>query len=53
MRAVATVDVFEAEPLAGIYSHEGETVDILRRVKATPIDGRGTTASLVSRGMRR
>ena len=42
-----------ARPLADIYSYEGETVDILERVKATPIHGRGSIASLITRGMRR
>ena len=35
--------------MTGIYSHEGETVDILGRVKAAPIDGRGSSASLIPR----
>ena len=40
-------------PLASIYSHEGEMLDILERVKATPINSRGSVASLITRGMRR
>ena len=40
-------------PLAGIYSHEGKMVDILEHVKATPIDGSGSSASLIMRGMQR
>ena len=39
-----------ARPLASIYSHEGEMVDILEHVKATPINGRGSAASLITRG---
>ena len=39
-------------PLAGIYSHEGEMVNILECVKATPINGRGNVVSLIMRGMR-
>ena len=38
------------KPLIGIYSHEDETVDILGCVKATPIDGRGSTTLLIPRG---
>ena len=39
-------------PLVGIYSHEGEMVDILERVKANPINGRGSVALLITRGTR-
>ena len=34
MKAVASVDVFQAEPLAGIYSHGDGMVDILGRAKS-------------------
>ena len=40
-------------PLASIYSHEGEMLDILERVNATLINGRGSAASLIMRGTRR
>jgi len=40
-------------PLSGFYGHEGEMVDILERMKATPINRRGSTASLITKGMRR
>ena len=53
MRTVVGVDVFEAEALTDIYSPKGEIVDILERVKATPINGRGSAASLITRGTRR
>ena len=42
-----------ARPLASIYSEEGKMVDILECVKATPINGRGCAASLITRGTRR
>ena len=48
MRTVVDVDVFEAEALTDIYSPKGEIVDILERVKATPINGRGSVASLIT-----
>jgi hypothetical protein len=42
----------EQEPLAGIYSHGRQELDILEYVKAILINGRGSAASLIPKETR-